>query len=122
MAAAFQRLMRSPTDLPAPRTRGQGFPSGQRRGTVPRVQASPGRQNRWWISPAIPTIANIALAVLWAFSAFGGWGRTAFCGDEAAARDCTDGVGLAEAVSAVPAAIEAALALGSWPAASRRGA
>ena len=78
------------------------------------MQASPGRQNRWWISPAIPTIANIALAVLWAFSAFGGWGRTAFCGDEAAARDCTDGVGLAEAVSAVPAAIAAALALGSW--------
>lgn len=77
------------------------------------MQASPGRQNRWWISPAIPTIANVTLAVLWAFSAFGGWGTAAFCGDEATG-DCADGVGLAAAVSAVPAAIAAALALGAW--------
>jgi hypothetical protein len=78
------------------------------------VQTSPGRQNRWWISPAIPTIANGALAVLWWFSAFGGWGASAFCGDDAVAGDCADGVGLAAGVSAMPAAIAAALALGSW--------
>jgi hypothetical protein len=78
------------------------------------VQASPGRQNRWWISPAIPTIANVALAVLWGFSAFGGWGTAAFCGADAVAEDCANGVGLAAGVSAMPAAIAAALALGSW--------
>ncbi|HEU5156965.1 MAG TPA: hypothetical protein VFU43_08215 [Streptosporangiaceae bacterium] len=77
------------------------------------MQASPGRQNRWWISPVIPTIANVALAVLWAFSVFGGWGTAAFCGDDAA-RSCADGVDLAAGVSAVPAAVAAALALGSW--------
>jgi hypothetical protein len=37
-----------------------------------------GRPNGWWISPAIPTIANCALAVLWVFSALGGWGDAAF--------------------------------------------
>jgi hypothetical protein len=77
------------------------------------VQASPGRQNRWWISPAIPTIANVALAALWAFSAVGGWGAAAFCGEDRAG-DCADGVSLATAVSTVPAALAAALALGSW--------
>jgi hypothetical protein len=84
------------------------------------VQASPGRQNRWWISPAIPTIANVALAVLWAFSALGGWATAAFCGEDSAARDCTDGVDLAATVSAVPAVVAAALALGSWLAPSVR--
>src|SRR5918999_2173 len=98
----------------------EGFPSGQWRGTVPRVQAYHGRQNRWSISPAIPTIANVALATLWAFSAFGGWASTAFCGENAVARDCTEGVGLAAAISAVPAAIAAALALGSWQAPATR--
>jgi F0F1-type ATP synthase membrane subunit c/vacuolar-type H+-ATPase subunit K len=92
----------------------RGFPGVWCRGTVPSVQASPGRQNRWWISPAIPTIANVALAVLWAFSAFGGWGAAAFCGDDAVSADCAAGVSLAAGVSAVPAALAAALALGSW--------
>jgi hypothetical protein len=79
------------------------------------VQASPGRRHGWWISPAIPAIANITLAVLWAFSAFGGWGSTAFCGDDAVAPSaCADGVDLAAGVSAVPASAAAALALASW--------
>jgi hypothetical protein len=79
----------------------------------PGVQVSPGRENRWWISPAIPTIANVALAVLWVFSAYGGWGAAAFCGDTLRG-SCADGVGLAAGVSVVPAAVAAALALGSW--------
>ncbi len=78
------------------------------------MQASSGRQNRWWISPAIPAIANVALAVLWAFSAFGGWWAAAFCGDDTVPQDCADGVDLAAAVSGGPAALAAALALGSW--------
>jgi len=41
----------------------------------------PGRSNGWWISPAVPTIANCVLALLWTFSAPGGWGDAAFCGD-----------------------------------------
>jgi hypothetical protein len=77
------------------------------------VQASPGRQGRWWISPAIPAIANVALAALWGFSAFGGWGTAAFCGD-AAGRSCVDRVDVVVGVSAVPAAAAAALALCSW--------
>ena len=84
------------------------------------MQASPGRQSRWWVSPAIPTIANVALAVLWAFSAFGGWGAAAFCGDDTATGKCADGVNVAAGVSAVPAALAAALALGSWMSAGVR--
>jgi hypothetical protein len=44
-----------------------------------RVTPDVQEQHRWWISPAIPTIGNLALSLLWAFSAFGGWGITAFC-------------------------------------------
>ena len=46
------------------------------------MQATSGRSNGWRISPAIPTIANCVLAALWAFSALGGWGDAAFCGED----------------------------------------
>jgi hypothetical protein len=78
------------------------------------VQATPGRQGRWWISPAIPTIANLTLAALWAFSAFGGWGTAAFCADGAKQPDCVDRVHFVVGVSAVPAVLAAVVALGSW--------
>jgi hypothetical protein len=78
------------------------------------VQDSKGRQGRWWISPAIPTIANIALAALWAFSAFGDWGMDAFCVDEVKQPNCVDRVEFVVGVSVAPAALAAALALGAW--------
>ncbi|XRQ11224.1 hypothetical protein ACN3XK_10145 [Actinomadura welshii] len=50
----------------------------------------------------IPAVANFALAVLWAFTALGGWGEQAFCGvDDAPDPACTDGVGSAVLVSLV---------------------
>ena len=81
---------------------------------VPSVQASPGRQGGWWISPAIPTIANAALAALWGFSALGGWGTSAFCGDEAQQQTCIDRLDVVIGISGGPAAVAAALAIGSW--------
>jgi hypothetical protein len=78
------------------------------------VQATPGGQGRWWISPAIPAIANVALAALWGFSAFGGWGTAAFCADAAEQPNCADRIDFVAGVSAAPAAVAAALALGSW--------
>jgi hypothetical protein len=69
------------------------------------------RQDGWWISPAIPTIANVLLGVLWGFSAFGGWGRAAFCQDDKA---CADSFTTAISVSAVPAVLAVLLATGSW--------
>jgi hypothetical protein len=73
------------------------------------------RPNGWWISPAIPTIANCALAVLWAFSALGGWGDAAFCG-EGEGYDPGCGAGFDDAVraSAPVALIAAALAVTAW--------
>jgi len=76
------------------------------------VHGDPDRQqNGWWISPAIPTIANVLLGVLWGFSAFGGWGRTAFCQHDPT---CSDDFNSAIAVSVVPAVLAALLALSSW--------
>lgn len=74
-----------------------------------------GRPNGWWISPAIPTIANCALAVLWVFSALGGWGDAAFCG-EGASRDpgCGDGFEDAVRLSAPVAVLAAAVAVTAW--------
>ncbi|SEG94946.1 hypothetical protein SAMN04489712_1561 [Thermomonospora echinospora] len=74
----------------------------------------PGGADKWRISPAIPTIANCALAALWAFSALGGWGETAFCGeggrhDPSCAGGFTTAV-LASLVAAVPAALIAVMA------------
>jgi hypothetical protein len=78
------------------------------------VQAHPEQPNRWWISPAIPTIANVALAALWAFSALGGWGMDAFCIDSWKQPNCVDKVDFVIQVSYVPAAAAALLALGAW--------
>ncbi len=81
------------------------------------------RPNGWWISPAIPTIANCALAALWIFSALGGWGEAAFCGeDEGHDPSCAAGFDDAVRVSAPVAVIAAALAVTAWtvPAVRRR--
>ncbi|MFP3962451.1 hypothetical protein SMC26_08995 [Actinomadura fulvescens] len=79
------------------------------------MQAMPGRSNGWWISPAIPTIANAVLAALWGFSALGGWGDAAFCGD-ANEYDATCGADFDVAVrlSAGPAGLAAVTALTAW--------
>lgn len=84
-------------------------------GYVPSVQAMPGRSNGWWISPAIPTIANCALAALWGFSALGGWGDAAFCG-EAAEHDpeCATGFDDAVVFSLLPAGVALVMAVGAW--------
>ncbi|WP_344898652.1 hypothetical protein [Actinomadura meridiana] len=75
----------------------------------------PGRTNGWWISPAIPTIANVVLAVLWTFSALGGWGDAAFCG-EGDQHDAACGTGFVHAVqvSAPLAALAAIVAVTAW--------
>ncbi|WP_433333058.1 hypothetical protein [Spirillospora sp. CA-294931] len=80
-----------------------------------------GRQNGWWISPAIPTIANCLLALLWGFSAYGGWGDAAFCG-EAEARDpvCSSDFELAVLFSVPPAVLAAAIAVAAWALPSTR--
>ncbi len=69
----------------------------------------------WWISPAIPTIANGVLAALWAFSAFGGWGRTAFCRNGGPIdQGCSNGYDTTIVISLVPAVLAAVLAAASW--------
>ncbi|WP_067833643.1 hypothetical protein [Actinomadura kijaniata] len=87
------------------------------------MQAVPGRPNGWWISPALPTIANVLLAVLWLLSAFGGWGTTAFCGDpEQRDAVCADHYDVAVLISFLPALGAAALGVAAWtaPAIRRR--
>ncbi|MDL4772707.1 MULTISPECIES: hypothetical protein [Thermomonosporaceae] len=75
----------------------------------------PGRPNGWWISPAVPTIANGALAALWGFSAYGGWGEAAFCG-ESDARDagCAADFENTVALSAPVAFLAAVAVLTAW--------
>jgi hypothetical protein len=69
----------------------------------------------WWISPAIPTIANVVLGALWAFSAFGGWGRTAFCQDSGPLdQGCSSGFDTTIMISLVPALLATLLAAGAW--------
>jgi hypothetical protein len=74
-----------------------------------------GRSNGWWISPAVPTIANCVLAALWGFSAIGGWGTDAFCG-EADQRDvtCVGDFDLAVWLSLPPAALATLVAVTAW--------
>ncbi|MES9602103.1 MULTISPECIES: hypothetical protein [Actinomadura] len=87
------------------------------------MQAMSGRPNGWRISPAIPTIANCALAVLWLFSALGGWGDAAFCGeDEGRDLECAAGFEDAVRISAPVAVAAAAVAVTAWsmPAVRRR--
>jgi hypothetical protein len=79
------------------------------------VQVTPERMNGWWISPALPTIANCLLAVLWGFSTAGGWGETAFCGTEADhGGACASGFRVAVLISIAPAALAAITAAVSW--------
>ncbi|WP_433466766.1 hypothetical protein [Spirillospora sp. CA-128828] len=79
------------------------------------MQAMPGRSNGWRVSPAIPTIANCVLAGLWAFSALGGWGDAAFCGEDER-HDPGCGAGFDDAVrfSAPVAVIATAVAVTAW--------
>lgn len=64
------------------------------------MQVAPRRVGEWRISPAIPAVANLTLAALWAFTALGGWGEQAFCGADAAPdANCAAGVGGAVLVS-----------------------
>ncbi|MQY04303.1 hypothetical protein [Actinomadura macrotermitis] len=75
----------------------------------------PGRPDGWWISPAIPTIANGVLALLWGFSALGGWGDAAFCGESGLYdRACGDHFRIAVLASAPVAAVAALLAVAAW--------
>ncbi|WP_346044657.1 hypothetical protein [Actinomadura chokoriensis] len=79
------------------------------------MQAMSGRANGWWISPAVPTIANCALAALWFFSAIGGWGDAAFCGEDDR-HDPGCGAGFDDAVrlSSPVAAMALAVAVTAW--------
>lgn len=61
----------------------------------------------------VPTICNAALLVLWLFSAFGGWGATAFCGDLAGA-DCLAGFDATVAISVPIATLAAVIAVAAW--------
>lgn len=72
-------------------------------------------RNGAWLSPVIPTIGNVALSLLWAFSAFGGWGVAAFC-ESAGSVDaaCRAGFGTTVAVSVPVAVLAAALGLAAW--------
>ncbi|MFC5754940.1 hypothetical protein [Actinomadura rugatobispora] len=73
------------------------------------------RPNGWRISPALPTIANALLAVLWGFSTLGGWGEAAFCG-EAGRLDtvCAAAFEPAVALSVPPALLAIAVVMISW--------
>ncbi|WP_131740318.1 hypothetical protein [Actinomadura roseirufa] len=75
----------------------------------------PGRSDGWWISPVVPTIANCVLAVLWAFSTFGGWGDAAFC-EAGEARDpgCAADLDHAILFSAPVAALATVAAVIAW--------
>lgn len=54
--------------------------------------------------------------MLWGFSTFGGWGAAAFCGrrDHGVDAQCAARMDDAVTVSAVPAALAAAIALTGW--------
>ncbi|MEW2359855.1 hypothetical protein [Spirillospora sp. NPDC029432] len=79
------------------------------------MQVTPERMSGWWISPALPTVANCLLAALWAFSTAGGWGEAAFCADAGAlGGECADAVRTAILFSVPPAALAAMIVLTSW--------
>ncbi|MBE1533538.1 hypothetical protein [Actinomadura algeriensis] len=74
------------------------------------MQVAPRRTGEWWISPAIPAVANAALVALWIFTAFGGWGEQAFCG-VGGAHDPTCATGFENAVLASLAVVVPAVAI-----------
>ncbi|MFF5265521.1 hypothetical protein ACFY4C_42165 [Actinomadura viridis] len=79
------------------------------------MQVTPERGDGRWVSPAIPTIANCLLALLWGFSAAGGWAETAFCGEGESRDDaCAAEFGPAVTVSVPPAVLAAVMVLFSW--------
>jgi hypothetical protein len=67
------------------------------------------------VSPALPTVANCLLALLWGFSTAGGWGEAAFCGEGVGrAPACAADFELAITLSMPPALLAAAVGLVSW--------
>jgi hypothetical protein len=90
---------------------GQDGPAGRGRGAGREL--SSGRDG-CWLSPVIPAIGNVALAVLWAFSAYGGWGIAAFCDGGPVAAGCRAGFGTTVLISMPAAALGAALAVAAW--------
>jgi hypothetical protein len=67
------------------------------------------------VSPAIPTIANVALAAFWGFSALGDWGSAAFCGaPEVRDSGCAGVFDVAVALSFVPAVLATVIVLVAW--------
>ncbi|MEW9532515.1 hypothetical protein [Microbispora sp. NPDC049125] len=58
---------------------------------------------RTWVPPAIPAVASLLLAALWALSVFGGWGQEAFCSGAQPSLDCTDRIASVTVVSWVVA-------------------
>ncbi|MFI0355979.1 hypothetical protein [Actinomadura sp. 9N407] len=79
------------------------------------MQVTPERMSGWWISPALPTIANLLLAALWGFSTAGGWGEAAFCADAGVSGDdCAADFQLAVLFSLPPAVLATVIVLISW--------
>ncbi|MEU8384522.1 hypothetical protein [Streptosporangium sp. NPDC048865] len=68
------------------------------------------------ISPVIPAVAGLLLAVLWGLSVFAGWGVEAFCSDPG----CVDRLGGVVRLSSLFAVVAACCTVAALPA-GRRG-
>jgi hypothetical protein len=66
------------------------------------------------VPPAIPTMASLLLALLWALSVFGGWGVEAFCPAAGSPDGCVDRIASAAVVSGVIALFAAASTAAAW--------
>jgi len=91
------------------------FLSWGMRGYVKDVEVMQSGAGGLRVSPAVPTVANLALAVFWACTALAGWGEQAFCGEGGhRASECLEGFEtavLASLALAVPAAV---VAVAAW--------
>lgn len=67
-----------------------------------------------WVSPVIPTVANLLLAALWGLSVFAGWGLEAFCSAEEGSEACRERLGSVPFGSAVFAVTAALCTAGAW--------
>ncbi|WP_204029619.1 hypothetical protein [Sinosporangium siamense] len=66
------------------------------------------------LSPAIPTVASLLLAALWALSVFAGWGFAAFCESGDLVAECERRLGFAVTLSGVFAVVAAVCTAGAW--------